>query len=669
MFLLIVLLPAIQDVSVHADYGWGSRFRPNFWSPVRITVDNAGKAFEGSIKLRWAWMGSNQAGIAVRLEDLDGADGPVYEIPVVLPERSRRIYTAYVRAPGQLSLWVGVEPKSGTPLRPFEILGNPAAFHRPFVVVIGRRLPEGLREAGNRSLELAVTHPENLPDRWIGYAPVDALVWYGADASKIQDPVQGEALRRWVAAGGHLVIAADTLVGISNTFLDDLLPIESGAPTQVRPSEKLARLGGFPLPPGDAFMLRCKPSEDAREIVPGEIFRGTLGRGRVTFVAFDPSKDPFKDWEGGVALWDRLLQLRIPDQEGFERWGYTGDLSRDLGSRALGTVAFSFPGIPVPSLGWIFWLIFLYVLLVGPVDYLVLRKLRRQELTWITFPACVIGFSVLAVMAAGASARRLATAREMAVMDVMPDAEQTNLLSIGSLLTPVEAILELTPEAPGGVAVPLASGGLYYGSASGSMDAARILESDRVQTRGCFVDRGSTTVWIEERCETGRPGISFALDGGTLAISNDLGMKVTDAKLVTADGVLGVGDLPPGKSTFSNLRPTNRFWEGASPQLYGALGGDSDPGYYQYTRYGETWGAADEIRGRIQSVLLGLAYPANLPQGAILTGPARSLDLRPWLEEGGSVLIGWMDSPGFVQFGGSVRPDREAHVLVRVFSK
>ncbi|HLG42650.1 MAG TPA: hypothetical protein VI643_04735 [Planctomycetota bacterium] len=669
MSFLILLLAAIQDVSVHADHGWGSRFRPHFWSPVRISVDNDGKAFEGSIKLRWAWMGANQGGIAVRLEDLDGADGPVYEIPVVLPERSRRVYTAYVRAPGQLSLWVGVEPKEGKPLKPFEILGNPAAFHRPFVAVVGRRLPEGLREAGNRSVELALAQPETLPDRWIGYAPVDALVWYGADASKLQDASQGEALRRWVAAGGHLVVAADNLVGISNTFLEELIPIEPGSPAHGKPPAELARFGGIPLPAGDAFMLRCMPSQDARVIVPGAIFRGTFGRGRVTFVAFDPSKDPFKDWEGGVALWNRLLQLRVPNQEGFERWGYTGDLAMDLGSRALGSAAFSFPGIPMPSLGWIFWLIFLYVLLVGPVDYYVLRRLRRQELTWITFPAYVIGFSVLAVMAAGASARRLSTAREMAVMDVMPDAEQTNLVSIGSLLTPVEADLDLSPDLPGGAAVPLSSGSLHYGSDSRSIEGARILETDRVLTQGCFMDRGSTTVWLEERCESGAAKISFEIQGGTLVVSNGLGSTVTDAKLVTPDGVLSVGDLPPGRVTLSNLKPSTRFWEGVSPQSYGALGGNPDSNYYIYGRFGDVGGAEDDIRARIQTVMMALAVPANLPEGAILTGPARSIDVRPWLEDGGSVLIGWLDSPGFVRIGAGVRPERSAHVMVRVFSK
>jgi hypothetical protein len=48
----------------------------------------------------------------------------------------------------------------------------------------------------------------------------------------------------------------------------------------------------------------------------------------------------------------------------------------------------SFDDIPVVSFGWVALFIFLYILIVGPLDYLFLKKVvGRLELTWITFPA------------------------------------------------------------------------------------------------------------------------------------------------------------------------------------------------------------------------------------------------------------------------------------------
>src|SRR5262249_53968617 len=56
-----------------------------------------------------------------------------------------------------------------------------------------------------------------------------------------------------------------------------------------------------------------------------------------------------------------------------------------------------FREVPVISFGWVALFILFYVLLVGPLDYFVLKKVfKRLELTWVTFPATVLLVSVLA---------------------------------------------------------------------------------------------------------------------------------------------------------------------------------------------------------------------------------------------------------------------------------
>src|SRR5262249_39628672 len=53
------------------------------------------------------------------------------------------------------------------------------------------------------------------------------------------------------------------------------------------------------------------------------------------------------------------------------------------------------------SFGWVAFFIFLYILVVGPLDYLFLKKVvKRLEWTWITFPAVVIVVSVAAYFTA-----------------------------------------------------------------------------------------------------------------------------------------------------------------------------------------------------------------------------------------------------------------------------
>jgi hypothetical protein len=60
-----------------------------------------------------------------------------------------------------------------------------------------------------------------------------------------------------------------------------------------------------------------------------------------------------------------------------------------------------FPGVKLVPFGWVAFFIFIYILLIGPGDYLFLKRvLKRMELTWITFPTIVLTVSLLAYYAA-----------------------------------------------------------------------------------------------------------------------------------------------------------------------------------------------------------------------------------------------------------------------------
>src|SRR5206468_4430200 len=61
----------------------------------------------------------------------------------------------------------------------------------------------------------------------------------------------------------------------------------------------------------------------------------------------------------------------------------------------------AFDDVPVISFGWVALFILIYILIVGPIDYFFLKKVvKRLELTWITFPAVVLGISAIAYFTA-----------------------------------------------------------------------------------------------------------------------------------------------------------------------------------------------------------------------------------------------------------------------------
>jgi hypothetical protein len=73
-----------------------------------------------------------------------------------------------------------------------------------------------------------------------------------------------------------------------------------------------------------------------------------------------------------------------------------GEVAADLQNRLE-----QFEDVPMISFGWVALFILIYIVVVGPLDYLFLKKVvKRLELTWITFPTVVLVVSAVAYFAA-----------------------------------------------------------------------------------------------------------------------------------------------------------------------------------------------------------------------------------------------------------------------------
>jgi hypothetical protein len=69
--------------------------------------------------------------------------------------------------------------------------------------------------------------------------------------------------------------------------------------------------------------------------------------------------------------------------------------------------------------GWVAFFIFLYILLIGPGDYLFLKKVvKRMELTWVTFPLIVLSVSLAAYLGAYAVKGKELRVNKVDVLDV-----------------------------------------------------------------------------------------------------------------------------------------------------------------------------------------------------------------------------------------------------------
>ena len=166
------------------------------------------------------------------------------------------------------------------------------------------------------------------------------------------------------------------------------------------------------------------------------VVRGTYGFGRVTLLAIDVDQKPFSAWKDRGQFWLRAIELHRPsgdDASGGVPLGGSGRLYqtgiRDLASQ-LRQALEQFPGVRLVPFGWVAFFIFLYILLIGPGDYLFLKKVvKRMELTWVTFPLIVLSVSLAAYLGAYAVKGKELRVNKVDVLDI----DQSSAVATGSV--------------------------------------------------------------------------------------------------------------------------------------------------------------------------------------------------------------------------------------------
>lgn len=283
------------------------------------------------------------------------------------------------------------------------------------------RLSPGASEVAVAGIDTISGH---LPGRWYGYDAATAVVFDTNDQRVMEEfgQMRGPALEEWVRRGGHLVVSVGSnWQSVRDSFLGPMLPCEPTGQEQVSSLDALDAFAGAgatkPITPAGSSSKVMVTKLEQVEARGGQILsatsnlplvvRGAYGFGRVTVIAIDVDQRPFADWLDRPLFWVKAIDLRrrAPDAAGSNPAmaggrAFYGQYNRDL-SASLRTALEQFPGVKLVPFGWVAFFIFLYILLIGPGDYLFLKKvLKRMELTWITFPVIVVTVSLLAYYAA-----------------------------------------------------------------------------------------------------------------------------------------------------------------------------------------------------------------------------------------------------------------------------
>jgi hypothetical protein len=486
----------------------------------------------------------------------------------------------------------------------------------PLAVAMTRAVPP-LPELKNRQEELRPVfgrlQPAVFPDNPLALEGLDTLYLSSERALELKANQVGPLLA-WLHGGGHLVVGLEQINHLSGPgdWLKQLLPCEvtgmtslsshgeiqswvagkqrfngadfdfstttrkgqqNPAPSGVNPFTKLSPDTKFEEAPTQIATTKLR---DGRVLIgpaaTPQVIIAPRGRGQITLLTFAPELEPFRSWSNAAHFWAKMIDLP-PDLLSTE------NVNRYPGRPIDGVFGAMIDSKQVRKLpvGWLLLLLVGYLGVIGPFDQYWLKKLNKQMLTWITFPAYVAFFSLL-IYFIGYKLRAGETEwNELHVVDVIPHGEHADLRgrSYGSIYSPVNGRYIFAS------AEPFAT---FRGEFSGNFGSGQESSRATVEQRGNgFRAEASVPVWtsqlfVSDWWRQEPLPLKVTVTAKDVTVDNRLEAKLTAARLVVEDQVIELGEIParetksfPRRGATGTSTPLRSYVQSHANSFLGAI--------------------------------------------------------------------------------------------------
>ena len=272
------------------------------------------------------------------------------------------------------------------------------------------------RRTSNENYHVAlVDTAESLPEEWIGYLGVDLLVLTSLENNAISQLTNSQqtAIVEYVRRGGKAILSAGK--NARNLFTQSN-PLASLLPGRFVETAQETRTGGIEEYVGGAnqrldrsdspdteFQYSLARVIDVRgQILASEGIRddrtpliivGYTGIGQTIYTAFDLDAPMIAAWKDRIELLNRLMENVFPRAMESEDERGSVSMTRSGFDDLIGQLRVSlesFPGVRLTPFSIVAGFCLLYLAIIGPLDYFLLRRLAKSfSWTWLTFPLTV----------------------------------------------------------------------------------------------------------------------------------------------------------------------------------------------------------------------------------------------------------------------------------------
>jgi hypothetical protein len=642
--------PGVNYIKMRAWPAFQGVFKYGEWLPIFVELENNGP--------------DQQAELHVRITS---SGNPLnYVLPVSLPRTSRKQVVIYI-TPNTFSRQVNVQLVSRNNLLAQRFVSLKPQPNVNYIVglVAPERGPLSLINTvqfpgKERPVELVDLPLEEIPERYEGLRSLDLIVFNDTDTSELSSK-QTAALETWISRGGRLVVGGGAnaklnLAGLPQNLIqlkvnsDITLPQLDGLENFVQPTGN-----DYPLRVPGPFLAATGQAQNAITLAKQDntplVLEWSYGNGYVNYIALNLTGSPFDAWSGTGPFWTSLIS---PSSE------YPEQLASDVSNRQniasnMPYALSNLPMLDLPPTGGLALLLGLYVLIIGPLNYIILRWQKRLNLAWVTIPSITIIFSLAAFGLGYALHGSDLFINKITVIYAEPSGNAHANSYIG-LFSPSRRSYDIQVSGNGLLSPlyptydPWARSNSGFGS--GDVD---LLQGDPAMLRGLSVDQWAMGSFMFEgmQFELGGFDIDLTLEDDQLVgkMQNTSMYELKDAALVLGNQVQKLGDLHIGKSTnlFLDISGLSQPFD-YSPISYQLIGDNLS-----------TLQDAESRQAEVRRQVLESVFERRLPYVSSLIASSG----RTQQEQSTPVLLGWLDqAPPEVSIEGSKSGEQTTALVI-----
>jgi hypothetical protein len=393
-------------VQLTADVGWSNRFRAGRWTPIYITlIDSAPRQV-----ILEVYSPTDRRYALRAIQSVAIGPTPV-TVPIYIPLSYRVDEATITVRDANTSKRLDDFILSDYPSYPGSAMAGPEPVEQGarFVAISGsggsERAVEG--QLAHNTIKSCYIPPPRLPAVAIGYDPLDLLVLSQPDLNKMAADQQ-RAIADWVRGGGSLVLWPGAEPVPSEGPIADILPATVGANQVISVdlaalqraglAPRFAKLRGRALtqPAADAKPIRLFGSRDAAG------YRRWIGYGQVVLLGTDLSQLTFNNPEDARNLWRTVLAgvIDLPEVEnGQNSNAWVNESRRTIPVQKTMNWIGNIPGAGQFGFSYLAGTLLALMVIVGPVDWFVLKWMGKQPWTWVTITGWIAVVTLGAIYA------------------------------------------------------------------------------------------------------------------------------------------------------------------------------------------------------------------------------------------------------------------------------